>query len=71
MSNFQSDYLMYFEPDGDFVYYEDEKDLIDKCRFYLSHENERNRIAGNGHKKIKSDFSYEAALRKILNTIFK
>ena len=71
MSNFQSDFLMYFEPDVDFVYYEDDKDLIDKCRFYLSHDSERNRIADNGHKKIKSDFSYEAALQKILNTIFK
>lgn len=71
MSNFQSDYLLYFEPDKDFVYYEDEKDLVDKCRFYLEHEDERIRIAQNGYEKVRDYFSYEVLLQNMLDTIFK
>lgn len=70
LSNFQKDYLMFFEPDKDFVYYEDEYDLVDKCRFYLENDNERNSIALNGYAKVKEFFSYEAMLQNILDTIF-
>lgn len=70
MSNFQKDFLMFFEPDKDFVYYEDEKDLVDKCRFYLEHEDERLQITKNGYEKVKEFFSYEALLQNILDTIF-
>ena len=70
LSNFQKDYLMFFEPDKDFVYYEDEFDLIDKCHFYLEHENERTKIAQNGYSKVKEFFSYEKMLQNILDIIF-
>lgn len=70
LSNFQKDYLMFFEPDNDFVYYEDENDLVEKCGFYLSHEDERLRIARNGYNKVREFFSYEAMLQNILDTIF-
>ena len=61
---------MFFEPDKDFVYYEDENDLIDKCGFYLKNENERLSIARNGYNKVKDFFSYEKMLQNILDTIF-
>ena len=61
---------MFFEPDKDFVYYEDEKDLVDKCRFYLEHEYERLQITRNGYEKVKEFFSYEVLLQNILDTIF-
>ncbi len=70
LSNFQKDFLMFFEPDKDFVYYEDENDLIDKCRFYLQNDNERITIASHGYEKVKEFFSYEAMLHNILDTIF-
>lgn len=71
LSNFQKDYLMFFEPDKDFVYYEDEYDLIDKCRYYLEHDKERNSIATNGYNKVREHFSYEVMLQNILDTIFQ
>ena len=70
LSNFQRDFLDYFEPDKDFVYYEDENDLIDKCRFYLDNDNERLAIANNGYLKVKEFFSYDVMLKKILETVF-
>lgn len=71
LSNFQMDFSDCFEADKDFVYYEDENDLIDKCRFYLTHEAERKSIASNGYKKIKADHNYEARLKFIIDTIFQ
>ena len=71
MTNFQSDFLMHFEPDVDYVYYEDEKDLIDKCRFYLENDTARKAIAGNGYNKVKECFSFEAILSNIIETIFQ
>lgn len=70
ISNFQKDYLMYFEPDKDFVYYEDERDLLDKCAFYLKHDTARNKIAISGYNKIKEFFTYDVMLKNILDTIF-
>ena len=70
LSNFQRDFLDYFEPDLDFVYYEDENDLLDKCRFYLSNDDARCTIATNGYNKVKEFFSYDVMLRKILDTVF-
>ena len=45
-------------------------DLINKCRYYLEHENERMEIAANGHEKIKAHHTYEMRLNEILNMIF-
>lgn len=70
LSNFQRDFLEYFEPGTDFVYYEDEQDLKDKCRFYLSNDSERTAIADNGYRKVRDYFSYEAMLQNIIDTIF-
>lgn len=70
LSNFQKDYLMFFEPDKDFVYYEDEYDLLEKCGFYLEHDTARTKISRSGYNKVKEFFSYEAMLKNILDTIF-
>ena len=47
LTNFQNDFLMHFTPDEDFVYYEDEQDLLHKIDYYLSHEEHRKTIAEN------------------------
>ena len=38
LTNFQADLLDYFIPDEDFVYYEDQNDLIKKVDYYLEHD---------------------------------
>lgn len=69
LTNFQADFLDYFVPNEDFVFFEDEKDLVDKTLYYLEHEDERKQIAANGHKKVKELFSYEKCFQNILNII--
>ena len=70
LTNFQADFLDYFIPDEDFVYYTDTNDLLDKIEYYLSHENERAEIAANGHRKVKENHSFEKCFSEIMRTVF-
>lgn len=58
MTNYQADFLDYFEPGVDFVYYSDNYDLMKKIDYYLHHEDERKSIAENGYKKVKVNHTY-------------
>ena len=66
MTNYQSDFLEYFTPDEDYVYYEDIADLIEKTGYYLSHEEERIRIAKNGYHKVKEAHTYRKRVDQML-----
>lgn len=70
MSNYQADFYDYFTPGEDLVLYESKDDLIAKCRYYLNHENERLRIAANGHEKIKEFHTFEVRLREMFDVVF-
>lgn len=50
MSNYQPDMDEYFENGTDYVMYDGNDDLINKCRYYLEHEDERMEIAASGNK---------------------
>jgi hypothetical protein len=41
----------FFQPMRDYVPFFDHKDLLDKTRYYLTHENERQQIADNGKRR--------------------
>ncbi len=66
LTNFQADFLDYFVPDEDFVYYNDTEDLLNKIDYYLSHEKERREIAANGHRKVKENHSFEKCFQDML-----
>lgn len=70
ISNFQEDFLDYFVPDEDFVYYTDADDLLNKIDYYLSHEKERKEIAENGHQKVKKNHSFEKCFSDIIHIVF-
>ena len=67
LSNYQKELEEFFIPDHDFVYFEDEKDLLDKLHFYLAHDTQRNQIASSGFQKMKENFSYEIQIKKMLS----
>lgn len=69
LSNFQNDFLEYFVPDEDFVFYESYEDLQNKVSYYLEHEDERKRIAQNGYEKVKEYHTYEKRVQQILEII--
>lgn len=70
LTNFQADFLDYFIPGEDFVYYESEDDMICKIEYYLSHEKERKEIAHNGHEKVKANHSFEKFFAHIFDLVF-
>lgn len=69
LTNYQEDLLSFFVPDQDFVYYEDYEDLMEKADFYLRHDAERERIAGNGYQKVKDQHSYPARIKSMISAI--
>lgn len=71
LSNYQEELFWYFEPEKDFVYYEDWEDLCDKVSFYLIHEKERREIAENGRKKVLAEHTFEKRLAEIVNIVAK
>lgn len=69
LTNYQQDFLTYFEPDVDFVYFTDEKDLLQKVQYYLEHEEERRQIAKNGYQKVKRFHTYRHRIQTILSQL--
>lgn len=65
ITNFQPELAMYFKNGEDLVWFEDEADLVKKVGYYLSHEDERKRIALNGQKKVRELHNYDVRLRAI------
>ena len=66
LTNYQEEMTQYFEPWQDYVYYSDEDELVDLAEYYLTHEEERKRIAANGCQKVRREFSYQVQLAKML-----
>jgi hypothetical protein len=59
----------FFVPYEDYVPWSDEVDLHDKIRYYLSHEDERRRIAGNGHRKAVERYGAMQFWHRVLERV--
>lgn len=70
LTNYQPDFLRHFIPDEDFVYFENESDLLKKIDYYLSHEEKRMAIAESGHDKVLRNHNYDVIFDTILETVF-
>ena len=62
-----SNFLKHFVNGEECVIYENLEDMYAKAKFYLEHEEERQRIALNGLEKVQRDFTFENALKRILS----
>lgn len=71
LTNYQEDFLIDFIPGEDFVFYESEEDCINKCRYYLEHDDERSTIAQNGYRKVKEKYNYILRLKQIMDIVGK
>lgn len=69
LTNYQEEFLDYFVPDEDFVFYTDYDDLMSKVEYYLEHEEKRKRIALNGYHKVKKNHTFEQRMQEILKII--
>ena len=71
ITNFQAELPMFFENERHLVWYYNERDLYEKVDYYLSHDEERNRIAQAGYNYVKTNCSYENRINEILEVIKK
>lgn len=69
LTNYQSDFLDYFVPNEDFVFYENELDFCDKISYYLSHDKERQQIVDNCRGKMSDAHTFVHRVQSILNII--
>jgi spore maturation protein CgeB len=64
------EHLEYFEENKEAAYFNSEEELVDKVRYYLAHDAERERISQAGYKKVISGgHTYLHRLRKILDHV--
>ena len=49
----------FFTPMSDYVVFDSKEDLLDKVRYYLEHEDERQQIAWNGHQKALKEYNHD------------
>lgn len=59
MTTPQPELFDYFEPNKDFVPFYSIDELVEKCDYYLNHDEERHQIALNGYQKVKASHTYE------------
>ena len=69
ISNWQEELAEEFVSGEDLVMYDSLEDAAEKVEYYLNHDDERARIARNGHEKVKK-FDYSVLLPKILNIVY-
>lgn len=69
MTNYQEELTDYFEIGVDLEAYGSLEELIDKCAYYLSHEEQRAQIARNGYCKVKEQHSYRLRVLKMLRRV--
>lgn len=69
MTNYQAELPELFEIGVDLEAYSSMEELVDKCAYYLSHEEERRQIAYNGYRKVKEKYSYQVRIQEMLRMI--
>ena len=49
--------------------FENKRELVQKAAYYLEHEQERQKIAENGYKKVKRFHSYEQRIKEMMELL--
>jgi len=68
-SNYQSELAEYFVDGEDVIMYESMEDAFAKAEYYLKDAAQLERIADNGHTKVKESFDYTSRIGELLKNI--
>ncbi len=61
-----------FEEGKEAEFFSSDKELLEKCKYYLEHDEERDAIAKGGLRRCRtSGYSNEETLRKLVNICMK
>lgn len=65
------EHLAMFEEGKEAAFFSSNEELLEKCKYYLEHEEERSAIAEAGRKRcIASDYSNEGMIKKVLRRLY-
>lgn len=71
MTNYQSELTEYFDIGVDLEAYTSMEELVDKCAYYLEHEDERKQIALNGYRKVCEQHTYIHRIKEMITSILQ
>ena len=71
MTNYQAELPEYFEIGKDLEAYGSMEELLDKCQYYLNHEEQRTAIARSGYEKVRQFHTYEKRIQSMIMEIGK
>ena len=71
MTNYQEEISDYFEIGNDLETYTSLEELVDKCGYYLEHDDIRQKIARNGYEKVKSEHNYMSRIKEMLAQVIR
>lgn len=66
MTNYQAELTDYFEIGRDLECYSSLDELLDKCAYYLEHDDERKQIALNGYEAVKRSHTYPHRIMEMI-----
>ena len=66
ITNFQEELTEYFEIGTDLEAYASMEELVEKCAYYLEHDDIRKQVAANGHEKVCANHTYIHRLRDMI-----
>ena len=69
MTNYQAEIPELFEIGMDLEAYSSLEELVNKCSYYLTHEDERRQIALNGYRKVKEYHGYVNRMVEMVKTV--
>ena len=67
MTNYQAELPELFEIGHDLEAYSSLEELVEKCDYYLNHEDERRKIAENGYRKVCERYTYYHRINEMLS----
>lgn len=68
LSNFQLEFADFFRPGLDLALYDNIEDAVEKVKYYLSHEEERDKIRQNSYRIITEKFTYPDRITRMFKT---
>ncbi len=69
MTNYQPELPELFDIGVEVESYSSMEELVDKCTYYLEHEDVRKQIALNGYRKVKEQYSYQKRILEMIKLL--
>lgn len=69
LSDPRPEFPLFFKRGEDYDCFESVEEMVEKCDFYLAHEDERKRIAANAREKIGRSHNYDVRLEEMMRIV--